>query len=42
MSEPTEESTGATLGHKRCTECKNRILDLTGYTTCNECGGAWA
>lgn len=29
------------LGHKECSECYNRILDLTGFEYCNECGGAW-
>jgi hypothetical protein len=42
MTEHIEESGKTTLGHKRCTECGNRILDLTGFESCNECGGVWA
>jgi hypothetical protein len=42
MSDTSEESRSGSIGHKRCTECGNRILDLTGFESCNECGGAWA
>lgn len=37
----SEAQPNAALGHKACSECGNRIVDLTGYDECNECGGAW-
>lgn len=27
------------LGHKQCSECYEKVLDLTGYGFCQECGG---
>lgn len=43
MSYPnTETPRGGSYGHKSCSDCGHRILDLTGYVECPECGSeAW-
>jgi hypothetical protein len=42
MTDTAEKSSeSVTLGHKCCSESYKRIVDLTGYVECPECGGDW-